>query len=114
MSDFGALIGITKKDGIAFSEEELENIRMVAENYKTDCSYINSISEPYLFGVGKTQALNTPSFYEVNVLLSDYYGDREMYNWHKDTDLKHGKLITADLKKLLPGNYVLTLAYEWW
>lgn len=114
MSDFGAIIGITKKDNSDFSEAEFNEIKGIIENYKTGCTYTNSISEPFLFGVGKTQKLNDPSFYEVNILLSDYYGDRKMYDWHKDIDLKYGKIVTDDLKKLVPENYVLALAFEWW
>ncbi len=114
MSDFGTMIGITKKDKSAFSEAEFNDIKVITGTYKTGCTHTNSLSEPFLFGVGKTQRLDSPLFYEVNVLLSDYYGDRKMYDWHKDVDLKYGKIVTDELKKLLPENYVLTLAYEWW
>lgn len=114
MSDFGAMISITKKDGAGFSEEEFQEIEHLAQSYKETCTYKNSIGEPFHFGVGKTQAWNDPDFYEINILLSEYWGDAEMFKWHEETDVKDARIILAELKPSLPGNYTLRSYFEWW
>ncbi len=114
MSDFGAMISVTKTGGASFSEEEFLEIEQVAQSYKKTCTYVNSIGEPFNFGVGKTQAWNDANFYEVNILLSEYWGDAEMFKWHQETDVKDALIILNELKPMLPGNYVMKSAFEWW
>jgi hypothetical protein len=114
MSDFGAIISIRKKDGVAFSEEEFNEIEQVTSSYKETCPHKNSMAQPFLFDVGKTQIWGEPDFYEVNLLLSDYWGDAKMYKWHRETDEKDAQTIADELAKLFPENYLLKAAFERW
>lgn len=114
MSDFGAIISVTKTGDTSFSEEEFLEIEQVAQSYKKTCTYFNSIGESFIFSVGKTQARNDPNFYEVNILLSEYWGDAEMFKWHKETDVKDALIILNELQPMLSGNYVLKSGFEWW
>jgi len=113
MSDFGATISIRKKDGAAFSEAEFNEIERITGSYKDTCSHKNSMGKPYLFGVGKTTSLGETVFFEINVLLSDYWGDAKMFKWHGEIDEKDAKTIAGELGKLLPG-YHLESAFERW
>lgn len=114
MSDFGATISIRKKDGAAFSEDEFKEIERITESYKETCPHKNSMAQPFLFDVGKTQIWGESDFYEINVLLSDYWGDAKMYKWHGETDEKDARTIAGELTKLLPESYQLKSAFERW
>ncbi len=114
MSDFGAMISITKKDKTAFSEEEFTKIEQIVRYYKENCRYTNSVGDPFHFGVGKTQAPEDPVFSEVNILLSEYWGDTEMFTWHKEPDLKDAQLILNELKPSFPEDYLVRTYFEWW
>ncbi|MGV3613122.1 MAG: hypothetical protein ACO1N0_19330 [Fluviicola sp.] len=114
MSDFGAIISIRKKDAAAFSEAEFQEIERITQAYKESCSHKNSMAKPYLFDVGKTTILGKSDFFEVNILLSDYWGDAKMFNWHAEIDEKDAKIIAGELTPLLPENYALKSAFERW
>jgi hypothetical protein len=114
MSDFGATISIRKKDGSAFSEAEFQEIERITGSFKETCPHKNSMGKPYLFGVGKTTIWGESDFFEVNILLSDYWGDAKMYKWHAEIDEKDAKIIADELAPLLSDCYELKSAFERW
>lgn len=114
MSDFGAIIRITKKDHQAFSEEDIEKIVEVSNQIKASSTLRCSLSEPYLFEVGRTKGIGTNDCYEVNILLSNYWGNISYFKWHKIRDQKNLKPISNSIGTLLSKNYKLSAKFEWW
>lgn len=114
MSDFGSIIYIKKTDATSFSDQEYNDIvaachRVAAENPRQ-----SSLGSPYLYQVGKTRQLDDPQCYTVNVLLSDYHGDRDDFEWNRDVDLKDALEISRELQEQLPAAYALIASFEWW
>lgn len=114
MSDFGARIYINKKSAEAFTEKEVEEIATICEGLKKETQLTNSLGEPYLFLVGKTINLDHNHCYEVNVLLSNHWGNQSQFKWHKVIDAKDMKVIASSLHELLPKGYKLQAKFEWW
>lgn len=115
MSDFGAMISVRKKDGGAFSDEEETLVRTaVRELHEAHRHLRNAIGEALIFDTGVTQKLEDPDFYEMNVLLSDYWGDSKDFNDYKDSDLKDTLALSEKLRVKLGEKYVLDPQFEWW
>jgi len=114
MSDFGATISVRRKDGGAFSEEEFAQIEKIVQSYRETCPLKNSMSKPFLFDVGKTTIWGETEFFEINVVLSDYWGDAKMFEWHKETDVKDAATIAKELQLLLSETYQLRSSFERW
>ena len=114
MSDFGARIYINKKSAEAFTEKEVEEIAALCEGLKKETRLTNSLGDPYLFHVGKTINLDHDHCYEVNVLLSNHWGNQSQFKWHKEIDAKDMKVIASSLRQLLPKEYKVKAKFEWW
>lgn len=114
MSDFGARIYINKMNAEAFTEKEVEEIATICAGLKKEIKLTNSLGEPYLFLVGKTINLDHDHCFEVNVLLSNHWGNQSQFKWHKEIDAKYMKVITSSLSELLPKGYKLQAKFEWW
>ena len=114
MSDFGARIYINKKSTEAFTEEEIEEITTICKDFKKGTTLTNSLGDLYFFRVGKTINLDHDHCYEVNVLLSNHWGNQSQFKWHKEIDAKDMKVIASSLRELLPKEYKLKAKFEWW
>ncbi len=114
MSDFGAMISITKNNRQAFLESEFEEIKRLCEQYKNENSYTTSLGTAVLFKIGKTQGQNDTDYYEINILISNYWGDATDFKFHKKVDNSLVKTISKELSKLLPRTYRLKANFEWW
>ncbi|MCG8574753.1 MAG: hypothetical protein MI810_07705 [Flavobacteriales bacterium] len=114
MSDFGAILTIGKKGDEAFTEEEFDEILAQCEILKGEITHTNSFGDPYLFKVGKTRSFNDPLCREVNVLLSNHWGSRSDFGWHKEVEARDMKEIAVLLIKKLPKAYNIQSKYDWW
>lgn len=114
MSDFGALISITKTNAGAFSKQEMQNICKICKQIKASNTLLNALSEPYLFEFGKTKAIQTDDCFEINILLSNHWGDASYFDWYRKVELKDMQIITKSIAALLSKNYILNQKFEWW
>ncbi|MCU0433718.1 MAG: hypothetical protein MUC87_09725 [Bacteroidia bacterium] len=114
MSDFGAFISIVKTDRSAFSDEEVEAMKEICDEIKNRLMLKNSMGEYYYFSVGRTLRVGITECFELNVLLSDYWGDSDMFEWHREVDERDARKITEVLSETLGNGYVLKPAFEWW
>ena len=114
MSDFGAIISISKKEKVPFCEKEFLKIKVICEQIKSETKLTNSFSDPYLFNVGRTKYLGSDECLEVNVLLSNHWGSASDFDWHKEVEIKDMKTITDSLCNLLPREYELKSSFAWW
>lgn len=114
MSDFGAIIYISKKDKSAFSMDEIDQIKTLSQKIGSEINLKNSMGKPYLFEVGLTTSLDDSKCYTVNVLLSDYYGDSTDFKWHKKVEVADSKVIGDKFSKELEGDYKVKPSFEWW
>lgn len=114
MSDFGATISIQKKDGKAFTDEEENIVREKVREVHESNQFKDGLGEPYSFITGITEYLGDPDFYEMNVLLSDYWGNSDDFKAYQAQDLKQATVIANLLGLLLGEHYVLKETFEWW
>lgn len=114
MSDFGAMISVSKKDKTAFSDEEETFVRKCVTEVHESSQLTDALGRPYSFIVGISQYLGDPDFYTMNVLLSDYWGNSEDFELMKVTGLRDMKVIAAQLGDLLGEKFLLEETFEWW
>jgi hypothetical protein len=114
MSDFGALISIRKIDKSSFSATEVQAMKEMCATVKDQLQLKNSMGNFYDYSVGRTVRLGEDECFELNVLLSDYWGDAEMFEWHKEVDEKDAQKIAAALADQLGSGYQLKASFEWW
>ncbi|MBL4705872.1 MAG: hypothetical protein JKY54_15205 [Flavobacteriales bacterium] len=72
VSDFGAIIYITKTDASFFNSTEIIEVTLACEQLAKETTLANSLSDPYLFNVGKSIDYKDKRCHTVNVLLSDH------------------------------------------
>ncbi|MGL5888797.1 MAG: hypothetical protein ACRC3B_02865 [Bacteroidia bacterium] len=114
MSDFGALISIRKIDKTSFSGPEIQAMKELCLKVKDSLQLKNSMGSFYDYSVGRTMRVGEDQCFELNVLLSDYWGDAKMFKWHKEVDEKDAKIIAAALSDILGSGYQLKPVFEWW
>lgn len=114
MSDFGALISIRKIDKSSFPASEVQAMKELCATVKDQLQLKNSMGDFYDYSVGRTVRLGEDECFELNVLLSDYWGDAEMFEWHKEVDEKDAQKIAAALADQLGSGYQLKASFEWW
>lgn len=115
MSDFGAMISIRKKDDSAFTDEEETFVRTtVLEVHEEHRSLANAVGEPYAFDTGITQRLEDTDFYEMNVLLSDYWGNADDFRSYRETETRKMMEVAVSLGTKLSEKYVIDPQYDYW
>jgi hypothetical protein len=114
MSDFGALISIKKIDNTAYTPAEVQAMKVLSAQVKEELQLKNSMGQFYDFSVGRTLRVGQDECFELNVLLSEYHGDADMFDWHKEVDEKDAQKIAAVLADRLGSGYQLKSSFEWW
>lgn len=114
MSDFGGLISIQKSDQSFFTKADEQAVKAVVEQLREEITLTSSLGKPYLFLVGKTERINEPKCYELNVLLSEYSGDATQFKWHETVDAPDARTISAALATALGPAYLLNPTFGWW
>jgi hypothetical protein len=114
MSDFGATITITKRNGASFSLVEVEGISQACKKIQAQSTLQNSFSDPYLFKLGQPVSITDNSCYSLDLLLSDHWGDAEQYKWHKKVEIKDARIIAKELLAEIGKEYNCKANYEWW
>lgn len=113
MSDFGAILTVRRRDAAPLSEAEFELVAARVQALAAGCELRSAMGKPYGFELGSTRNA-AGACTAINVVLSDYWGDRADFAWHAKVERQDVRVLADELARRVPGEYEVEGAFEWW
>lgn len=114
MGDFGALVSIKRVDGKDLSTEEVNTLKDIASTLSEELELVGSMGKTYSYQTGTTKT-SQGAVRAVNILLSDYHGDDQDFDWHKPVEKKNVQVVArAVAAQLTADTYKVSGSFEWW
>jgi hypothetical protein len=114
MSDYGAIIKLTKENKTEFNSIDKDLIIVEIEKIKKEKKYFNSNGEEFIYEVTEFEGDSN----EIIIILSEYwYNDNYneiIFSKAKENDLQNAEEIKKILETTLMNEYQLTMVFEKW
>jgi hypothetical protein len=113
MTDFGAILTVRRADEAPLSDAEYELVGARVGELAETCELRSSMGKRYGFDLGRTRNA-AGACTAINVVLSDYYGFSSEFELHAEAERDDVAQLADELARMLPGEYEVEGAFEWW
>lgn len=113
MTDFGAILTARRRDEAPLSDAEFELVGARVRELEAGCELRNAMGKRYAFELGRTRNA-AGACTAINVVLSDYYGFSSEFTSHAEAERDDVEQLADELARMLPGEYEVEGAFEWW
>lgn len=114
MGDFGALVSIKRLDGKDLTTQEVNTLQAMASTLAEELELTGSMGKAYSYQTGTTKT-SQGAVRAVNILLSDYHGDEQDFDWHQPVEKKNVQVVAQAVAAKLPAEtYKVSGSFEWW